>query len=375
MLPFHFRFGLIFVGLLALPIRADDAALAKAKVGLEAVRRLKGVDFEGKPALKAAVNRLTDQFQGQPEFVELVRDFHLTNRYPALFDYTIAHPTEPAAGDALRTLLAVQPALVSAGLANTNQAPVLVSALGATRQREAVPLLLPLLTNSAQPNVLRRATLRALVTTQDGATEILKLAAEGQLPEDLKPLAATELKSVRWAAVKAEAAKILPPPPAPTAQGATPLPPVAELLKRTGDAVNGARMFRRPEIACISCHQINGEGVDFGPKLSEIGTKLGKDALYDAILEPSAGISFGYEAWAITFKNGDEVLGLLASETEDEIAVKIQGGLVTKYKKASVAKRELLKQSLMPEGLAANLTPPELIDLVEYLASLKKSTN
>ena len=134
-------------------------------------------------------------------------------------------------------------------------------------------------------------------------------------------------------------------------------------------------MFRRPEIACISCHQINGEGVDFGPKLSEIGAKLGKDALYDAILEPSAGISFGYEAWAITFKNGDEVLGLLASETEDEIAVKIQGGLVTKYKKASVAKRELLKQSIMPEGLAANLTPSELIDLVEYLASLKKSTN
>ena len=133
-------------------------------------------------------------------------------------------------------------------------------------------------------------------------------------------------------------------------------------------------IFRRPEVACISCHQVNGEGIDFGPKLSEIGTKLGKDALYDAILEPSAGISFGYEGWAFTLKNGDEFLGLLMSETEDELAVKIQGGLVNKYQKREVAQREVQKQSIMPEGLATNLTAQELVDLVEYLASLKKST-
>ena len=119
---------------------------------------------------------------------------------------------------------------------------------------------------------------------------------------------------------------------------------------------------------------MNGEGIDFGPKLSEIGTKLGKDALYDAILEPSAGISFGYEGWAFTLKNGDEFLGLLMSETEDELAVKIQGGLVNKYQKREVAQREVQKQSIMPEGLATNLTAQELVDLVEYLASLKKST-
>ena len=41
--------------------------------------------------------------------------------------------------------------------------------------------------------------------------------------------------------------------------------------------------------------------------------KLGKEALYLSILEPSAGISFGYEAWLLKLKNGGEALGVITS--------------------------------------------------------------
>ena len=354
-------------------VLADPAALEKARVAMEAVRRLKGTDLDAKPALKAAVNRLADQFVGQPELVELIRDFHLTNRHPALLDFVVAHPTEPAAAEGLQTLLSIEPGLIQQALTHSNQTLPIITALGATGQREAVPLLLPILAAEPdRPLATRRGAVRALIRTQDGATALVRLAATHGLPEDLKPLAAVELQSVRWPAVKAEAAQILPPPP----RAAGPQhPPVGELIRQTGNAEKGGKIFRRPEAACSTCHQINGEGIDFGPKLSEIGTKLGKDALYDAILEPSSGIAFGYEAWAFTLKNGDDLLGLIASETTTEIALRVPGGTLTKLAPSEIATREKQLASIMPEGLAAGLTTPELIDLVEYLSSLKKAAS
>jgi len=83
-------------------------------------------------------------------------------------------------------------------------------------------------------------------------------------------------------------------------------------------------------------------------------------------------VSFGFEAWNITLKNGDELYGLLASETPDELAVKAVGGIVTRVRKSEIASRQQSRLSIMPAGLQQGLTPQELVDLVEYLASLKK---
>jgi len=154
---------------------------------------------------------------------------------------------------------------------------------------------------------------------------------------------------------------------------AQPLPAISELIKMPGNAKRGAEIFRSDAAGCIKCHQVNGEGIDFGPNLSEIGTKLGKDALYEAILDPSAGISFGFEAWQIELKSGDEAYGLIVSDTAEEIAVKSQGSIVTRYKKSDVVKREQQKLSIMPAGLQQTMSTEGLVDLVEYLSSLKKA--
>ena len=42
-------------------------------------------------------------------------------------------------------------------------------------------------------------------------------------------------------------------------------------------------------------------------------------------------------------------------------------------KKADIAKRQKLTTSLMPVGLQLTMSTQELVDLVEYLASLKKA--
>ena len=50
---------------------------------------------------------------------------------------------------------------------------------------------------------------------------------------------------------------------------------------------------------CIQCHQVNGLGKEVGPNLSEIGKKLTKQALFESILYPSAGISHNFETWVV----------------------------------------------------------------------------
>jgi len=109
-----------------------------------------------------------------------------------------------------------------------------------------------------------------------------------------------------------------------------------------------------------------------GPALTEIGDKLPKSELYEAILDPSAGISFGYEAWQVSMKDGNIAFGIITSETPAEISVRGPTGVVTKHPKANVKSRTQQPISLMPPGLHLTMKVEELVDLIEYLASLKK---
>src|SRR5690606_16603826 len=70
---------------------------------------------------------------------------------------------------------------------------------------------------------------------------------------------------------------------------------------------------------CSNCHLVQGEGTNFGPDLSEIGDKLPKVALYNSILFPDQGISFGYEGYRIELKDGTIAMGKIVSETEEKI--------------------------------------------------------
>ena len=49
------------------------------------------------------------------------------------------------------------------------------------------------------------------------------------------------------------------------------------------------------------------------------------------------------------------------------------GGIITRLKKGDLASRQQSKLSIMPAGLQAAMTAQELVDLIEYLATLKKA--
>jgi putative heme-binding domain-containing protein len=247
-----------------------------------------------------------------------------------------------------------------------------IGSLGATLDNRIAPLLLPILVDPARPSDVRSAAVRAVARVNDGADGLLAMAVAGRITDDLRSVVGAELRGARRPAVREQAEKLFPPP---LAKEGKALPPIAELTKIPGEARRGAAVFRRVDIGCINCHQVGVEGVDLGPKLTEIGGKLGKEALAEAILDPSAGISFGFEAWTIELKNGDEASGIIASETEEEVVLKTATAATSKHKKTDIAKREKQKLSIMPAGLQQNMTTQDFADLLEYLASLKKPAN
>lgn len=348
------------------PIQAADNSVA-----VEALSRLKGVDLEANPALKTAVLRVVDSTRGTAQFVELVRDFKLKDQEASLLEYALAHSKESAAAEATRLILdQLNQTLLKEGLSH-DQGAIVAELLGASNDRRGVPLLDALIGDSTKNLVLRSASVRALARTREGATTLLRRAQKDQLPQELKSVATTELSHVLWPEIQSEAMKVLPPT---AGLGGSPLPPVAELMARKGDITHGESMFFSQQVNCSGCHQVNGRGVEFGPRLSEIGAKLGKDALYVAVLDPNAGISFGYETWQIELKNGDEASGLLASETEEDVIIKAGGGISLRYKKSEISRREKLKTSSMPTGLEQAMSTQDLVDLIEFLSSLKKAT-
>jgi putative heme-binding domain-containing protein len=289
-----------------------------------------------------------------------------------LLEVASRHPGEDYGVAAMKMVLdSGDLAAVRSVMRQTNSNAVkLVEALGNTRHKEAVPLLLDLIQDKQAGVEARREAVRRVAQIKTGAGGLVDLAGQDKLPADLRLVTATELNHARWADVREAAAKLL---PMPEGRNHEVLPPVRELLKRRGDAVRGAEVFARKDVNCMSCHKVNGQGTDLGPGLSEIGDKLGKDAIYEAILEPSAGISFGYEAWHVELNNGDDADGIIVSETQDELTLKDARAVATKFKKSDIKSRRQLKTSLMPTGLQQNMSTQDLVDLVEYLASLKKA--
>ena len=87
-------------------------------------------------------------------------------------------------------------------------------------------------------------------------------------------------------------------------------------------------------------------------------------------MNPNATIAAGYENVRLELKDDTELSGTVQREDDTELVLNtVENGTVA-VKKAEIRDRRKGLSS-MPEGFADLLTPRELRDLVEYLASLK----
>lgn len=129
---------------------------------------------------------------------------------------------------------------------------------------------------------------------------------------------------------------------------------------------NAGRELYRGKAMCALCHQLRGDGHQVGPELSNLVHRDYASVLKD-IREPGAAINPDAIAYQVTQQDGTVTIGTRLGETADELHLASPGGVVTKVKKAQIAKSEALPVSLMPPGLDATLSPTELRDLMTYL--------
>ena len=67
---------------------------------------------------------------------------------------------------------------------------------------------------------------------------------------------------------------------------------------------------------CYACHQVDGQGADYGPDLKGWVATQGRDAFLEAVVNPSAGIAHGYDGASIKLKDGNYIHGLAYNRTD-----------------------------------------------------------
>jgi putative heme-binding domain-containing protein len=133
-----------------------------------------------------------------------------------------------------------------------------------------------------------------------------------------------------------------------------------------GDVKRGHDVFFGNTAACAKCHKFNGEGKDVGPDLTAIRTKFQKPEVLDSVLNPSAAIAFGYEAWIVKTKKNDVYSGFIIADGEI-ITLKESSGEQRTIAAKDIVLRKKQTMSIMPDNVALGLTAQELSDLAEYL--------
>ncbi len=140
-------------------------------------------------------------------------------------------------------------------------------------------------------------------------------------------------------------------------------------LSAGGDAVRGGMLFKSQ--SCAACHTTADGQTPRGPHLVDIGKRYPADALVESVLKPSAKLAQGYEMYSFQLVDGRVVQGFVVSERADATVIREPGGVQRELKKSDIEERVMQKSSAMPDGLAANLTPEQVADLIAYLQSLK----
>ncbi|MDG2126248.1 MAG: c-type cytochrome, partial [Verrucomicrobiales bacterium] len=308
------------------------------------------------------LKKLADTFADRPEIVKLVTRFDLDGYHDELLAIINADPNHPNASNATRHLLGQGDTIANALAEPTHS---LLTALGRTGDKRAIPHLVATLNRSTDPARVH-TTIGALATTRDGETTLLELARSGELPDTAKFTTGAILGRSRDAKIRDSIATALDLPAAP---GTEKFPPIPELVRMRGNANNGAKAYEKA--TCATCHIVKGKGLNFGPDLSEIGNKLPPEAIVEAILYPSNAVAHGYAGVSLTTKSTGPLVGLIDSETDTALTLRLPGGLTRTIAPADISKREDLPTSVMPQGLAAILDTQEFADLLAYLTSLK----
>ncbi len=344
------------------PQQGDITLLALNHLSTQAVKK--------SPRLKQALKASLENVKGSKEYLELIKRYELKEYSADLLALAMDRPSETVGGEAIRLQMDLEGTKAVKEITKNgdqDQKIALIQALKQANNEPAHDVLQEVILNQEQPLAVRKAAVLAFSGSWGGENRLINIIRSGDLRADLDSTAVFALSTSMRNGLYQEASELLGIEAA--TDESSKMAPVKELLALQGDAEHGETIFAQ---YCQNCHLVNGKGVDYGPGLSEIGDKLPKEALYTAILEPSRGISFGYEGYTVELKDGSQVMGYILSKNEDEVQMQLYGGLTNTYERSQIASIVEMDQSLMFDNLERAMSQQDLVDLVEYLSALRK---
>ncbi len=353
--------SVLLVDLINKDLKNDPAAT------LVAIRHLSPAYVQKNELAKKTLIKLLPK-DNIDEYTKLIEKYNLAELKPDLMTVILSNKGGRQAAKALYALPnGGQFIKTSFEKGNNSVKRSIIDAIRWQGNKESIALLSQTLQNTKLDLIVRKDAAKGIGNSYPAGEDfVLQSLKDKKIPENLIPSVVESVSKAWRKGVRLEANGYLS-----GAQSAskTKHPPLNDLINLKGVAKNGIKVFVEQ---CAMCHQINNEGIDFGPKLSEIGSKLSKEGMYLSILHPNAGIGFGYESFEITTKKGDVYQGIITSKNETDIILKLPGGSVQNFKTSALKSVKQLDNSMMPDGLADGLSTSELSDLVEYLSTLKK---
>jgi putative membrane-bound dehydrogenase-like protein len=138
-----------------------------------------------------------------------------------------------------------------------------------------------------------------------------------------------------------------------------------------GDVRRGQAVFNNQKTACMSCHAVGYLGGKIGPDLTRIGQVRSERDLLEAIVYPNASFARSYEPVVVSTTSGATHSGVLRSDRPDEVVLATSAGEETRIPRQDIDEVIPGSVSIMPPGLADQLTRQELADLLAFLKATR----
>jgi putative membrane-bound dehydrogenase-like protein len=340
---------------------AKDPALAQV-----ALRHISSEYIQQNPADRKTVISMLSSVS-ETEYVELIEKYNLTEMAPGLVKDILAGKNTRRIAKALYAINKGDLLQKQFNTGTDTQKRAIIEAIRWQGNNESLNLLFAVIKDTKYDALVRKDAARGLGNSSpNGENLVLKSLKNNEIPKELIPSVVESVSKAWRKGVRLEANTYL---TGTNAQAKVKHPPLNDLLTQKGVVASGKKVFVDQ---CSMCHQVNNEGIDFGPKLTEIGSKLSREGMYMSVLHPNAGIGFGYETFEIQTKKGDNYQGIVVSRNETDIIMRLPGGTTQSFKTSALKSVKQLANSMMPEGLADGMSTQELVDLMEYLQTLKK---
>lgn len=218
---------------------------------------------------------------------------------------------------------------------------------------------------------LRLAAATALAESRHGGLWLLEENERAGLPGEVKATVARILRNSPYKGLQNKALLAF---PVSAKLDPAKLPTLSALAARHGDVSRGMKLWlasAKNDAQCMKCHTVDGKGGQIGPDLSAIGKKASRENLFESILFPSKAIADQFVTWIVETKTGTVLSGLLVEDTPEKVTIRDANGKDTSIPKKDIESRTKSPTSLMPADLIRFLTEEDLVDLVEYMLTLK----